>query len=338
MTDTRPAPTRPRLALILGDPGGIGPELVARQLADPATYEAADIMLVSDERELADAMADAGTTFTYGSEPQPGRAVLVDDSEARPAEPFVRREATKAGGEWVLAHFRKAFALAKAGEVDGIVFAPLNKYSLYLAGMPGQDEMEWFQTVLDDGSSATELNILPELTTGRVTSHVPLSEVARLVTVERIVERGRLLNEVLLADGHQAPRIGVCALNPHAGESGRFGRQEIDVITPAIAELVAHGVDATGPHPSDTIFVGAAERFDGILTMFHDQGQIAMKLMGFDRGVTMAGGLSVPVCTPAHGTAFGIVGERKANPGAYQRAFEIACRVATRNAQKVRPG
>lgn len=329
------AKIKPRLALILGDPAGIGPELVAKQLAKPETYEAADVFVISDEQELTDAMKDAGETFEYAESPELGKATLIDNSADRPGESFVRRSATKAGGEWVMSHFRKAFAMAKRGEVDGIVFAPLNKSSLHLAGMPGNDEMEWFETVLDDGSSATELNILPELTTGRVTSHVPLSEVAGLVTFDRILERGLLLNEVLLADGHAAPRIGVCALNPHAGESGKFGRQEIDIIAPAVAELVSRGVDATGPIPSDTIFIHAQKgAFDGILTMYHDQGQIAMKLIGFDRGVTMAGGLSVPVCTPAHGTAFEIVGQRLANTGAYERAFEVACRVGSRAAAR----
>jgi 4-hydroxythreonine-4-phosphate dehydrogenase len=305
---------------------------VAKQLARPETYEAADILLIADQQELDDAMTDAGVTFDYTTTSEPGKPQLIDSGAERPSQGFVRREPSKEGGDWVLANFRTAFALAKAGEVDGIVFAPLNKYSLHLAGMPGNDEMEWFETVLADGSSATELNILPELTTGRVTSHVSLAEVSDLIKHDRIVERGLLLNNVLLADGHAAPRIGVCALNPHAGENGKFGRHEIDVIAPAVATLVERGVNATGPFPCDTIFIAANRgEFDGILTMYHDQGQIAMKLIGFDRGVTMAGGLSVPVCTPAHGTAFGIVGERKANTGAYERAFEVACRVAARN-------
>ena len=322
---------KPRLALIFGDPAGIGPELVAQQLARPETYEAADIVLISDKQELEDAMADAGVTFDYSLTPEPGKALLVDDSAERPTDTFVRREASVEGGSWVLAHFRRAFAMAKAGEVDGIAFAPLNKSSLHLAGMPGNDEMEWFESVLADGSKATELNILPELTTGRVTSHVSLAEVSDLITIDRIVERGLLLNDVLISDGHEHPRIGVCALNPHAGENGKFGRHEIDIINPAIAELVNRGVDASGPYPSDTIFIAAKRgEFDGVLTMYHDQGQIAMKLISFDRGVTMAGGLSVPVCTPAHGTAFGIVGQRKAGTGAYERAFEVACRVAAR--------
>lgn len=316
---------RPRIALTFGDPAGVGPELVARQLADPATIVAAEILLIGDERELHDAMTDAGVEFAWTREAGTGVPQLIDNDGERPDGGFVRRQATREGGLWAMASLRRALELSKAGEVDAIVFAPLNKSSLHLAGMTENDEMSWFETVLADGTSATELNILPELVTGRVTSHCSLAEVADLITFDLVVERGQLLEGVLKARGISAPRIGVCALNPHAGESGKFGRHEIDIITPAIDELRTRGVDATGPFPSDTIFLKARDgEFDGVLTMYHDQGQIAVKLLGFDRGVTMAGGLSIGVCTPAHGTAFDVVGKRIANTGAYEHAFSTA--------------
>lgn len=321
---------RPRIALTLGDPAGIGPELVAGLLADPDTTRRADVFVIGDEQELADAMADAGVSFAWSRDPEDGGPTLIDNGGERPAGGFVRREASAAGGRWAMASLRRALELSKAGAVDAIVFAPLNKSSLHLAGMTEPDEMSWFESVLDDGTRATELNILPELVTGRVTSHCSIAEVADLITVDVIIDRGELLNEVLRARGLDRPRVGVCALNPHAGESGRFGRHEIDLIEPAVAELRRRGLDATGPYPSDTIFLRARDgAFDGVLTMYHDQGQIAVKLLGFDRGVTMAGGLSVPICTPAHGTAFDLVGTRSANPGAYRHAFDVALSVAT---------
>lgn len=320
----------PRIALTLGDPGGIGPELVARQLARPDTTARAEIYLVGDERELLDAQADAGVEFAWSTEPGQGLPVLVDNGAARPSGAFERKAATREGGRWAMANLRRALELSQDGVCDAIVFAPLNKASLHLAGMTENDEMSWFETVLDDGTRATELNILPELTTGRVTSHCPLSEVAAGITRELIVERYKLLEGVLIARGVASPRIGVCALNPHAGENGAFGREEIDIIRPAVADLKAAGHAAEGPFPSDTIFVLARRGdFDGVLTMYHDQGQIAMKLLGFDRGVTMAGGLSVPVCTPAHGTAFDLVGTRSASTGAYEHAFDAAVGVGT---------
>jgi 4-hydroxythreonine-4-phosphate dehydrogenase len=316
---------KPRVAVTLGDPAGIGPELVARLLADPGTTETADIVLISDERELADALADAGVEFSYGG---PGRPRLHDNGAARPGS-FERKVATEAGGRWAMSNLRVALEMADAGDVDAILFAPLNKSSLHLAGMREKDELRWFETILGAEAYTCELNVLSTIWTGRVTSHVSIAEVADGITCENVLGAGRLLHTVLRDSGIAAPRIGVCALNPHAGESGRFGRHEIDIIAPAVAELQAEGMDAAGPFPSDTIFL-RREEFDGILTMYHDQGQIAMKLLGFDGGVTMAGGLRVPICTPAHGTAFDLVGRRAANTGSIRNAFDLAARIGAR--------
>jgi 4-hydroxythreonine-4-phosphate dehydrogenase len=316
---------KPRLAVTLGDPAGIGPELVARLLAEPSTAETADIVLISDERELADAQADAGVELSYG---EPGGPRLHDNAAARPGT-FERKVATEAGGRWAMSNLRVALEMADAGDVDAILFAPLNKSSLHLAGMREKDELRWFETILGAEAYTCELNVLPTLWTARVTSHVSIAEVADGITRENVLGAGRLLHTVLRDSGIAAPRIGVCALNPHAGESGRFGRHEIDIIAPAVAELQTEGVDAAGPFPCDTIFL-RREEFDGILTMYHDQGQIAMKLLGFDGGVTMAGGLRVPICTPAHGTAFDLVGRRAANTGSIRNAFDLAARIGAR--------
>jgi len=313
---------RPRIALTLGDPGGVGPELVARWLTSDHPARHADLVIVGDEQELHDAASDAGVDLDLAAL---DGARLVDNGGERPARGFERSVATEAGGRWAMASLRTALELSKSGDVDAIVFAPLNKTSLHLAGMAENDEMSWFETVLDDGTSATELNILPSLVTARVTSHCSIGEVVDLVSFDLVIERGELLERVLRSRGVESPRIGVCALNPHAGEGGKFGRHELDIIGPAIEELRSRGVDASGPFPSDTIFLKARDgAFDGVLTMYHDQGQIAVKLLGFDRGVTMAGGLSVPVCTPAHGTAFDLVGTRTAGMGAYEHALQVA--------------
>ncbi|TWF79415.1 4-hydroxythreonine-4-phosphate dehydrogenase [Pseudonocardia hierapolitana] len=320
---------KPRVAVTLGDPAGIGPELVARLLADPGTTAAADIVLISDERELADAQADAGVEFSYGGPREPR---LHDNGAARPGA-FERKIATEAGGRWAMSNLRVALEMADAGDVDAIVFAPLNKSSLHLAGMREKDELRWFETILGAEAYTCELNVLPTIWTARVTSHVSIAEVADGITRENVLGAGRLLHTVLRDSGIAAPRIGVCALNPHAGESGRFGRHEIDVIAPAVAELRTEGVDAAGPFPSDTIFLRRDE-FDGVLTMYHDQGQIAMKLLGFDGGVTMAGGLRVPICTPAHGTAFDLVGRRTASTGSIRNAFGLAARIGARRAAR----
>ncbi|OAH14002.1 4-hydroxythreonine-4-phosphate dehydrogenase PdxA [Streptomyces jeddahensis] len=325
------AEARPRIAITLGDPAGVGPELIAKLLSRPDNTAAADIILISDEAELRSAGDDAGTPIEYVTEPTPGKPLLYDNSAARPVADFERRTATEAGGQWAMSNLRHALKLARKGEVDAIVFAPLNKSSLHLAGMREQDELRWFEIILGEEDFTSELNVLPNLWTARVTSHVSLAEVDAGITRESTAAAGRLLDKVLRESGIDSPRIGVCALNPHAGESGKFGRHEIDIIAPAVGDLVADGIDAKGPFPSDTIFLRArAGEFDGILTMYHDQGQIAMKLMGFDGGVTVAGGLSVPICTPAHGTAFDVVGKGIANTGSIQNAFDLAVKIGAR--------
>src|SRR5690606_23869618 len=175
--------------------------------------------------------------------------------------------------------------------------------------------------------TTSELNVLDGLWTARVTSHVGIEAVAQLVTKDRVIAAIDLLHAVLADSGIAAPRIGVAALNPHNGENGIFGRHEIDEIRPAVADARARGLDVTGPLPSDTIFL-QRDQFDGIVTMYHDQGQIAMKLLGFDGGVTVQGGLPVIIATPAHGTAFDIVGKKRANVASMQNAFDIAVSVA----------
>ncbi|WP_432573335.1 4-hydroxythreonine-4-phosphate dehydrogenase PdxA [Kineococcus sp. SYSU DK005] len=328
------AGARPRIAVTLGDPAGVGPELVAKLLALPGTSAAADVVLVSDTEEIASAGRDAGVDIRLSSEPGDGLPRLHPTRGVRPEGGFVRQRATAEGGRWSLDALSTALDLVRADEVDAVVFASLNKTSMHLAGMTENDELHWFESVLGadpagDGFTC-EINVLPGLMTSRVTSHVSVAEVDAGITPERVLGATRLLDRLLRERGVASPSLAVCALNPHAGEGGRFGRHEIEVISPAVQRLRAEGIDVQGPFPSDTIFLRArTDEFDGVVTMYHDQGQIAMKLLGFDRGVTVAGGLSVPICTPAHGTAFDIVGQGRAGIGAMQHAFEIAVSIAS---------
>jgi 4-hydroxythreonine-4-phosphate dehydrogenase len=161
---------------------------------------------------------------------------------------------------------------------------------------------------------------------------VPLREVADAITVEGVVQAVEIVHRYLVAAGRGAPKVAVTGLNPHAGDGGSIGREEIDVIAPAIARARALSIDAVGPMPSDTVFVAARRGdYDAVVTMYHDQGQIAMKLMGFDKGVTLHGGLPVPVATCASGTAFDIVGRNVANVEGLQQAFDLAVAIASRS-------
>ena len=149
-----------------------------------------------------------------------------------------------------------------------------------------------------------------------------------MISQERIIASIKLLDGCLKQAAIETPRIGVAALNPHGGDGGNFGREEIDIIAPAVNHARAKGLQVDGPFPSDTIFLkGLAGEYDAIVTMYHDQGQIAMKLTGFDRGVTVFGGVPIPITTPAHGTAFDIMGKGTANVSAMRHAFDLACRM-----------
>jgi 4-hydroxythreonine-4-phosphate dehydrogenase len=157
---------------------------------------------------------------------------------------------------------------------------------------------------------------------------VPLREVHRYIEKQRILDATRLICCALQANGVPSPRVAVAGFNPHNGDSGTCGREELDVIAPAVAELQAQGLAVSGPYSPDTIFLRARDgELDAIVTMYHDQGQIALKLMGFSQGVTVQGGLPIPITTPAHGTAYDIAGRGVANPDALVNAFEIAVRM-----------
>lgn len=331
----------PRIAVALGDPAGIGPELVARLLTSEANRHAADILIVADRGELEEGMRICGERFDYAvaSDPeQPsftsGRPVLVDFG-GRGEAPFARSESTVNNGRYALDTLRRAIDYTTSGITDGVLFAPLNKHSMHLGGMGHPDESHWFAELLQPNGPFGELNVLDGLWTSRVTSHVPLKDVAGLLTEERIVGAIRLIHSTLTRVGVAQPRIALCGLNPHCGDNGSFGREEIDVIGPAMESARRQGLPVVGMFPSDTIFLKKDE-LDAIVTMYHDQGQIAMKLMGFSHGVTVHGGLPIPIATPAHGSAYDIQGKGKAGWGAIQAAFDVVCRMARAHREAAR--
>jgi 4-hydroxythreonine-4-phosphate dehydrogenase len=193
------------------------------------------------------------------------------------------------------------------------------------------DEINFVRDALKHAGAASEFNVLGGLWNARVSSHIPLSKVAASITKEAILRALALTAASMRAAGFAKPRIAVAALNPHAGDGGNFGREEIDIIEPAVRAAVEKGLAAEGPFPADTVFLRAKNgQFDAVLTMYHDQGQIAMKLMGFDRGATLIGGFPFPICTPAHGTAYEIAGKGIANAGAGEQALLLAARIARR--------
>jgi len=320
-------PARPRVALTLGDPNGIGPEIGVKLAARPQNRDKAQIVLFADPAIVAAGERVAGVRLGLGADGAPA-FVKLDLVAAADIEPG---KATAAGGRAALVALDAAVAAASRGEVDAVVFAPLNKHAMHLAGLDVEDELRHMQRAFGVSGFVSEFNITGAMWTSRVTSHVALREVADAITAEGVVDAVRILHRYLVAAGSAAPRIAVTALNPHAGDGGSLGREEIDVIAPAIERVRREGVDARGPLPSDTVFVAARRGdYDAVVTMYHDQGQIAMKLLGVERGVTLHGGLPVPIATCASGTAFDIVGRNVANVEGLQSAFDLVTTIAAR--------
>jgi 4-hydroxythreonine-4-phosphate dehydrogenase len=325
----------PTIALFTGDPAGIGPELVAKVLATPAALPDARIVVIAQQAGLEAAARDAGVKLELpavaaGAARGTGPGIVRLEWDGWPAPAFARGQANADNGAFMLRALRAALDLSRLGQVDAVCFAPLNKAALRAGGMAEEDELRWFAKELDHRGACGEFNVLETLWTSRVTSHVALREVADLLSAEKVAEAIGMLDAALRRAGIANPRIGVCGLNPHNGDNGSYGREEIDVIAPGVQLATTRGHGADGPYPADTIFVRAKNgAFDGIVTMYHDQGQIAMKLMGFERGVTVQGGLPVAITTPAHGTAYDIAGKGLANPQALSNALAIAARMGT---------
>ncbi|HEU4924420.1 MAG TPA: 4-hydroxythreonine-4-phosphate dehydrogenase PdxA, partial [Burkholderiales bacterium] len=310
----------PVIALAMGDPAGISPELTAKVVALDEVRNAARVVVIGDRRVFDEGASIARTEV---------RDVEFQDLKHLDPSTIRRGVASKEGGASALANYRHALRMAAGGNAHAVCFTPFNKRAMRLAHPSYEDEIGFTSGVLGFKGAATEFNILEGLWNARVTSHIPLSKVAGALTVDGIIQALGLTATALRAAGFEPPRIGVAALNPHAGDGGNFGREEIDIIEPAVRKARAQGLPADGPYPADTVFVRAkGGQFDAVLTMYHDQGQIAMKLLGFDRGVTLLGGYPFPICTPAHGTAYDIAGKGVANVGAARAALLLAARMA----------
>jgi 4-hydroxythreonine-4-phosphate dehydrogenase len=323
------------VALVQGDAAGIGAELLAKLLDDEELRRRANVLIISDERVFHAGCAVAGLSppveifadldeVTFGD----GVPALLNVTAIDPREVPLGKMSVAAGGA-VLKWFGQALDFANDGTVDGICFMPFNKEAMHRAGLDAEDELQWAKKRLGCTGRASEFNVIDGMWNARVTSHVPLRAVADLLTVETIVEAIVLADRTLKEAGFGAPRIAVAAINPHAGDGGQIGREEIEVIAPAVARARERQIRVDGPFPSDTLYIKVRDKqYDCAVSMYHDQGQIAIKLLGFHMGVSVLGGLPFPVATPAHGTAFDIAGTNTARLEPTRRAFLIVCDMA----------
>jgi len=328
------------LAVSLGDPAGVGPELICEAWARREA-ERLPPFFVCDGIDLLRAAAGArGLAITVReiSEPAAAGACFADalpvlggaDWPYRPGEP------DSDGAHLALNSLQAATHRAMSGEAGGIVTGPIAKSLLAAVGFehPGQTEF-----VADASGTAAEAAVMmlagPRLRTVPLTVHCALADVPGRITGDLIVQRGRIVAEALRTDfGIGLPRLAIAGLNPHAGESGRMGREEIEIIAPAIEQLRAEGIDASGPHPADTLFAPHKRGFyDVAIAMYHDQALIPLKALDFDQGVNVTLGLPIVRTSPDHGTAFDIAGKGIADPGAMIAAIRMAGEIAARRAR-----
>jgi 4-hydroxythreonine-4-phosphate dehydrogenase len=315
------------LAVSLGDPAGVGPEVIAKAWAVRAAHRLPAFFAIGDRRSLEAVWAGPIVQITHPADAtgvfEDALPLLqVDDpGEIEPGAPNL------AGARCALDSVEMAVGLARSGAASGLVTGPVAKSQLYAIGFrhPGQTEF-----VAERCGVAAEnvamMMVGPDLRTVPVTIHRPLARVSEGLTTDLILSRARTVARGLIRDfGIAQPRLAVAGLNPHAGEGGTMGREELEVIEPAIAQLREEGLDVSGPFSPDTMFHAAARAgYDAAICMYHDQALIPLKTLYFDTGVNMTLGLPVLRTSPDHGTAFGIAGRGEANPRAMIAAISLA--------------
>ena len=286
----------PRIALTAGDPAGIGPEIVAKAAADAAVRSVCEPVIFA----------------------------------ATPATPIRTGEVSAAAGQAAYDTIVSAVAAARRGEVDAIATAPINKLAWAQAGLPWKGHTDLLAHLCGVARVAMLFHA-PQLKVVLITVHVPLRDVAALLTPELVAETIRLTAASLPQFGLARPRLALAGLNPHAGESGLLGTEDDEVLAPAVAAARAAGVDIHGPFPADTVFVRASRgEFDCVLACYHDQGLIPVKLLAFGQAVNVTIGLPIIRTSVDHGTAFDIAGRGVADAGSMIEAVKLAAQMATR--------
>ncbi|MFS0822043.1 PdxA family protein [Bacillus sp. 1P02SD] len=325
--------SKPTIGLLYGDAAGVGPEVVAKSFANKEILESATWILIGDERIFNRGASIADQQLNYQKvdsiddvNPDVSSLWLIDTKNTDPDEiemGVLNEKSGKAAGDNLVF----ALELAKQEKLDGLSYGPMNKSALYQGGYTFKDDIHLVASVFGLETGFMEVNVMDGVWFTRVTSHIPLKEVAENITKENV------LNSILFADKIVSkagiePKIAVAGLNPHAGDNGLLGDEENEIISPAVEEAKNQGVNVHGPFSADTIFLRLKkENFNCLLGMYHDQAQIGMKTMGFNKGVTISGGLPIVITTPAHGTAFDIAGKGIVDPSAFEEALKLGIKL-----------
>jgi len=311
----------PRIAVSIGDPAGVGAEIVLKALADRDLLAIAEWVVVGDDAALAAVAPD------YRAKVDPRiRFVMVGTLD--PTQPVRMGDLAAAYGAAAIRYVHAATGMCLAGDADAMVTAPLNKEAVFLSGQRFSGHTEYIAELC----GATESRMLlanEKLATVHVSTHIALEQACKLDggRIVRTIELGADAMRLMLG---RSPRIGVCGLNPHAGEHNLFGRQDSETIAPAVEQAQRLGFDCTGPHSPDAIFIrGLRKEFDLIVAMYHDQGHIPMKLIDFEETVNISLGIPIVRTSVDHGTAFDIAGEDRADCRNMRAAMRMAVKMAS---------
>jgi 4-hydroxythreonine-4-phosphate dehydrogenase len=324
------AENRPVIALTMGDASGIGPEVIVKALRSRGIYDICRPVVIGEGRVLAEVLKLLKSPLKLHPvdriDNPKGQYGTIDllDLHNLDLKDVVTGRVCAACGKAAVEYIQKAAELALAGEVKALVTAPINKEATIRGGCGDIGHLEFLARVCQANEYATML-ASGSLRVVHLTTHYSLKEACNLVTKERVLARLKLTHESFRKWGTGSPRIGVAALNPHGGEGGLFGREEIEQIVPAVKEARDLGIDARGPFPADTVYVRAINgEFDVVLAMYHDQGHIAVKVHGFEKSVSVALGLPFVRTSVDHGTAFDIAGKGIADSRSMEEAIKTA--------------
>jgi 4-hydroxythreonine-4-phosphate dehydrogenase len=339
------ATTKPTIGITLGDPAGIGPEVILRALSDRALQRSARWMIyglnevltyAADQLEIEPFWFRVQHDSRRAAQPMVDDVVVLDfdDAESAGYVAQLKPAPTKIGGLVSKAFVEEAITDAlrpaeHARHLDAIVTGPISKHAWQLAGFnwPGHTELLAHRT---RAKRHAMMFVSPRLRVTLATTHIPLMSVRTVLSLGRIIDAIELGSQACKELGITSPRIAVTGLNPHAGEGGQFGDEEARLITPAIRVAQESGINATGPFPGDTIFISAAAgEYDLVVAMYHDQGLIPVKLLGWDKAVNMTVGLPMVRTSPDHGTAFDIAGQNRASAGSMTAAMELALQIVS---------
>jgi 4-phospho-D-threonate 3-dehydrogenase / 4-phospho-D-erythronate 3-dehydrogenase len=310
--------SRPTLAITMGDPAGVGPEVTVKALADGALNAICRPVVIGDQHVLEAAAAAAGVSLE--------KVEIVDLANVDPAD-WGWGKLSAGSGKAALEYVYKAMELTDAGEAAGIVTAPINKEACALAGSKELGHMELFARVYKATNQATML-VSGKLRCVHLSTHYSLKDAIARITRERVLQRLVTTHEDFKRWGMAQPRIAVSAINPHGGEGGLMGTEEIEQMAPAVSDAKAQGIDARGPYPADSVYVRAMRgEFDAVIAMFHDQGHIPVKVHGFEQSVSVALGLPILRTSVDHGTAFDIAGKGIADELSMRESVRVAAEI-----------